>query len=330
LASRATNPSTADIASKVNPAIVDVTSTLGYQNGTAAGTGMVLTPTGLVLTNNHVIDGSTKVTVQIAGSGPIYQAKVLGTDPTEDIALLQMQGATGLKTVTLADSSKVAVGDPVVAIGNALNRQGPPTAVSGTITAVDQSITAADDAAGKSENLTGLIQTDAPLQPGDSGGPLVNASGQVIGMDTAASSGGRFQTAASEGFAIPINKAKAIADQIKAGRASSTVHIGDSAFLGVQIRPDSSTATGGLGGSGSGSGAGAVVAGVLPNTPAAAAGVTAGDTITSVDGKTVTSSADLSAKMSSHHPGDRVQLGWTSSSGQQHTASVQLATGPAN
>jgi S1-C subfamily serine protease len=327
LASRGTNPSTADIASQVNPGVVDVTSTLGYQNGTAAGTGMVLTSTGLVLTNNHVIDGSTKVTVQIAGSGPIYQAKVLGTDPTEDIALLQIQGATGLKTVTLADSSKVAVGDSVVAIGNALNRQGPPTAVSGTITALDQSITAADSAAGKSENLTGLIQTDAPLQPGDSGGPLVNASGQVIGMDTAASSGGRFQTAASEGFAIPINKAKAIADQIKAGRASSTVHIGDSAFLGVQIRPDSSSATGG---SGSASGAGAVVAGVLPNTPAASAGVTAGDTITSVDGKTVTSSADLSAKMSGHHPGDRVQLGWTSSSGQQHTASVQLATGPAN
>ncbi len=132
------------ISGPVIPAVVDVNTTLGLQNGAAAGTGMVITASGEVLTNNHVVDGATKVSVQIAGTGPTYTAKVLGTDASDDVALLQVQGASGLKTVQLGDSSKVAVGDEVVAIGNALGLPGPPSVTQGSVTGIDQSITASD------------------------------------------------------------------------------------------------------------------------------------------------------------------------------------------
>ena len=176
----------AAIAAKVDPAVVDVNTILGLENGAAAGTGMVITSSGEVLTNNHVVDGATKITVEINGSGPALTAKVLGTDATDDVALLQIQGVSGLKTVKLGDSTKVSVGDRVVAIGNALGLQGPPSVSGGTVTALNQSITASDVGGGNAERLTGLIEIDAPLRPGDSGGPLVNTDAEVIGMDTAA------------------------------------------------------------------------------------------------------------------------------------------------
>ncbi|HLY82660.1 MAG TPA: PDZ domain-containing protein, partial [Acidimicrobiales bacterium] len=217
-------------------------------------------------------------------------------------------------------------------IGNALGLQGPPSVSSGTITALDQSVTASDTGGSNAENLTGLLQTDAPLQPGDSGGPLVDASGQVIGMDTAASVGTRFSSVSNVAFAIPINHALAIAKQIEAGQASSAVHIGPSPMLGVQIQSSAGTqgGFGSFGGSGASAGSGAVVAGVATGTPAASAGVVAGDTIVSFDGKTVSSASDLSQAIASHHPGDSVQLGWVDQSGQRHNATVKLATGPAN
>jgi S1-C subfamily serine protease len=316
------NANSGDVAAKVDPCVVDVTSTLGYQRATAAGTGMVISPAGEVLTNNHVINGATKVTVQIDGQGKLYQAKVVGTDPSEDVAVLQMAGVSGLKTCTLGDSSKVTVGTPVVAIGNALNLQGPPTATDGTITAVNQSITAGDPG-GPSENLTGLLETNAVLRPGDSGGPLVNTAGQVIGMDTAASGGRRFRSSSTIGFAIPINKAKSVADQIMAGKPTATIHIGPPAFLGVEVAP-----AGPLGGSSGGQGVS--LSGVVPNTPAQSAGLASGDTIVAIDGKTVNAQADLTQAISSHHPGDRVQVAWLDPSGQHHNATVQLMTGPAD
>ncbi|HLY81658.1 MAG TPA: trypsin-like peptidase domain-containing protein [Acidimicrobiales bacterium] len=322
----------AAIAAKVDPGVVDINTTLGYQNAAAAGTGMVITSSGEVLTNNHVVDGATKITVRINGTGPSYTATVLGTDPTDDVALLQIHGVSGLKTVPLGDSSKVSAGAAVVAIGNALGLQGPPSVSSGTITALDQSVTASDTGGSNAENLTGLLQTDAPLQPGDSGGPLVDTSGQVIGMDTAASVGTRFSSMSNVAFAIPINHALAIAKQIEAGQASAAVHIGPSPMLGVQIQSSGGT-QGGFGSFGrpaASAGSGAVVAGVATGTPAASAGVVAGDTIVSFDGKTVSSASDLSQAIASHHPGDTVQLGWADQSGQRHTATVKLATGPAN
>jgi S1-C subfamily serine protease len=180
--------STSQIASRVDPAIVDVTSTLGFQHATAKGTGIVLTSNGEILTNNHVISGATSVSVTDIGNGKTYKATVVGYDQSHDVAVLQLSGASGLTTASTGDSSTVNTGDNVVALGNAGGKGGTPSVATGQVTALNQSITASDEGAGTSENLTGMIQTDANIQAGDSGGPLVNEHGQVIGMDTAASS----------------------------------------------------------------------------------------------------------------------------------------------
>ena len=177
----------AAIAALVDPSVVDVNSILGFQGGTAAGTGIVLTSTGAILTNNHVIDGATRISVQIAGAGRTYAATVVGTDAAEDVAVLQLQGAAGLKVAPFGDSGKVLIGDRVVSLGNALGRAGPPSVSQGFVVGLGRDITATDPTAGTAENLSGLIQTSAALQPGDSGGPLVSSADQVIGMDTAAS-----------------------------------------------------------------------------------------------------------------------------------------------
>jgi S1-C subfamily serine protease len=319
------------IAAKVDPAVVDITTRLG-QSGSAAGTGMVLTADGQVLTNNHVIEGATSIRAQINGTGSSYTAKVLGTDRTDDVALLQLQGVSNLQTVSTVDSSTVSVGDQVVAIGNALGLGGTPAVSAGSVRALNQSVTAGDPSAGTAEDLTGMIQIDATLKPGDSGGPLVNAGGQVIGMNTAASvGGGRFRSSGAVGFAIPIDRALSIANEIRAGRASATIQIGEPGFLGVQVTTVAAAQnSGALQGSAYTPpvNAGAVVAGVVPDAAADKAGVAAGDVIVSVDGKTVDSPDALTPLLHAHHPGDTVQLGWVGRDGQRHNARVKLTTAP--
>ena len=260
-ATAATALTTPQIAAKVDPGLVDVVTTLGYQSGKAAGTGMVLTSTGEVLTNNHVIDGATSIKATDVGNGRTYTAKVVGYDKTHDVAVLQLQNASGLQTVTLS-SAGAQSGQKVVALGNALGKGGTPSVVSGRITGLSQSITASDQGAGDSEQLTGMISHNAPIQPGDSGGPLANTEGEVIGMNTAASdsssSGSPSQSSqaqtATQAFAIPITRASSIAGQIEAGTPSSTVHIGATAFLGVETSPSGTGSFGGnfpgFGGSG--------------------------------------------------------------------------------
>jgi len=331
--------STSQIASRVDPAIVDVTSTLGYQNGKAMGTGIVLTSNGEILTNNHVINGATSISVTDIGNGKTYKATVVGYDESHDIAVLQLSGASGLTTATTGNSSTVQVGDNVVALGNAGGVGGTPSVAAGSVTALNQSITASDEGSGTSEQLSGLIETNADIQAGDSGGPLVNSHGQVIGIDTAASSGYQFggsglggngngfgdngssssgQASTTQGFTIPINTALSIAHQIEAGQASSTVHIGETAFLGVEIASSDQQ-----------SGTGVTIAGAQSGTPAADAGLTAGDVITSVAGQTVSSGTSIQQVLERYHPGDKVSIAWTDTSGQSHTATVTLATGPA-
>ena len=333
----ATTLTTAQIASKVDPGLVDVVSTLGYQNGEAAGTGQVLTSTGEVLTNNHVIDGATSVKVRDIGNGRTYTAKVVGYNKTKDVAVLQMQNASGLQTVSLS-SAGVQAGQKVVAVGNALGKGGTPSVATGKVTATGRTITASDEDAGNAEQLHGLIQTNAGIQPGDSGGPLLNTSGDVVGMNTAASSnisttafGSQSQQPATQAFAIPITEATSIASQIEAGQASSTVHIGATAFLGVEVSPESGA--GGFGGFGNGDGSstsgGATVAGVVNGSAAAQAGLAQGDVITSVAGHTIASSTDVSSALAAHHPGDKISLSWTDQSGQSQTATVTLGSGPA-
>ena len=341
------------IASKIDPGLVDINTTLGYQQEQAAGTGIVLSSNGVILTNNHVIDGATSISVTDIGNHKTYTASVVGYDRTKDIAVLQLHNASGLQTATLGNSSNASVGEDVVGVGNAGGTGGTPSAAGGTVTALNQSITASDDGDGTSEQLSGLIETNADIQPGDSGGALVDTSGNVLGIDTAASAGFSFQSndqsSGNQGYAIPIDTALTLARAIEAGSASTTVHIGETAFLGVEINAsDSGSGDSGNTGSGSGFGgffggnsgstgntgssasgtAGASVASTVTNGPAQEAGLAEGDVITSLGGKTISSANDLTAAMGAYHPGDKVSIGWTDGSGQTHTATVQLSSGP--
>ena len=382
--------STSQITSRVSPGLVDVVSTLGDENGEAAGTGMVLTSTGEVLTNNHVIDGATSISVTDIGNGRTYKASVVGYDKTQDVAVLQLQDASGLTTVSLGNSATVSTGQSVVAIGNAEGKGGQPSVVTGSVTALNQSITASDEGSGSSEQLTGMIETNAPIEPGDSGGSLVNLAGQVVGMDTAASTSsetpsaqaanpgqqsqgqtgqsqsGQSQSSGTQAFSIPINEAVSIAAQIEGGNSSSTLHLGSTAFLGVEVSSTStSTGTGtgsgasGLGGYGSGSDggygygsgdgssgdggygygngdggtsttSGVQIEGALSGSPAASAGLSAGDVITSIGGQSVTSATQMQSIIAAYHPGDKVSISWTDASGQTQTATVTFASGPAD
>ena len=322
--------STAQIAARTDPGLVDVVSTLGYQDAESAGTGMVITSSGEVLTNNHVIDGATSISVTDIGNGRTYRATVVGYDATGDVAVLKLQGASGLTTATLGSSSSAALGQKVVALGNAGGKGGTPSVATGQVTGLNQSITAQDDSGSGAEHLTGMIETNAGIQPGDSGGPLVNSAGQVIGMDTAASttSSGPYAQAGSgsaatttQAFAIPISRAMTIAAEMEDGQASAAVHLGATGFLGIEVQ---SAQYGWPGGTG------ATVAGVEPGSPAAAAGLQAGDVITSVAGTSITSGPDIQAAIGAYHPGSTISIGWTDQFGQSHTAPVTLATGPAD
>jgi S1-C subfamily serine protease len=321
--------SAAQVAAKTDPGLVDVISTLGYQNGTAWGTGMVLTSNGEVLTNNHVIAGATAIHVKDIGNGRTYTAKVVGYDDSDDVAVLQMQGASGLATTKIGSSASLTAGQSVVAIGNAEGKDGTPSVAAGKITALDSTVAAQDEGDGVVEHLSGMIQTDANVEPGDSGGPLVNSAGEVIGMDTAASSNSNIGTGttaavSTTAFAIPIDRALQIAGQIEAGQASTMVHIGETAFLGVAVN---SQAAGGS--SGFGQSTGAAIEGAIQNTPAAQLGLQAGDTIETIGGHQVTSASDLQTVIEQYHPGDRVQITWTDQSGQSHSGTVTMMNGPA-
>jgi S1-C subfamily serine protease len=318
------------LGEKVTPGVVDVYSELGYQNARGAGTGIVLTPDGEVLTNNHVINGATAIRVTDLGNGRTYRADVVGYDRTKDVAVLRLHGASGLPTAVLGDSSRLAVGDPVAAVGNAGGVGGAPTVSGGTVTALNRSVSPTDELTGSVERLTGLIQVAANVQPGDSGGPLVDREGRVIGVDTAASANYRYQSSGGIGFAIPINSAIAVVRQIDAGQASETVHVGPTGMLGVSVlgapvrrlAPDSPDEDRPFPGSG------VAVAGVRPGSPAEQGGLGRGDMIVALDGITVDSPTTLTNLLVRHHPGDQVTLQWVDSSGQQRTATVGLVPGP--
>ncbi|MCC9307118.1 S1C family serine protease [Kitasatospora sp. RB6PN24] len=268
-----------------------------------------------------MIDGATSVSATDVGNGRTYTATVVGYDHAGDLAVLQLQNASGLATAKLGDSSKVAVGEAVTAIGNA-GGTGTPTTASGDVIGLDQSIIANDPGSGTAEQLTGMIQVDANVQAGDSGGSLVDSSGAVIGIDTAgteSNGGGGQRQAASQGFAIPINTALPLARQIMAGQSSTDIHIGPTAFLGVEV---ATTAD-------SGSGPGALVASVIPGSPAAQAGLTQGDEITAVDGQVVDTPAALTTIMASRTVGSQVTVQWTDADGASHSATVTLVSGPA-
>jgi S1-C subfamily serine protease len=277
---------------------------------------MVLTASGEILTNNHVIRGATDMRVIDPSTGRSYTATVVGYSVTSDVAVLQVNGAVNLHPIARGNSSNVKVGQLVTAVGNAGGKGGKPATAKGKITGVGRSIVASDGE-GISEQLVSLIQTNAALQPGDSGGPLVNAAGRVIGMDTAASVDFEFQSS-HQGYAIPINRALTLAKQIVAGHASTTVHIGSTPFLGVSVA-DAAAGT---------SPTGALVASVVSGSPADQAGIVAGDTITAVDGQPVTSYEVLASLLLQYNAGATVTLQWLDGTGTAQTAAVVTATGP--
>jgi S1-C subfamily serine protease len=312
---------TASIAAIIDPALVDIVSTFEYQQATGAGTGIVLTATGEIVTNNHVISGATSISVTDVGNGQTYKASVVGYDAAHDVAVLQLEGASGLQTASI-NSSAATVGEAVVAAGNAGGTGGTPTAAAGSVTAVNQSITASNELTGTSERLSNLIQVDAAIQSGDSGGALVDSTGSVIGINTAGSSNYSLSSQTGRGYAIPIADALSIVKAIEAGQGSSTTHVGASAFLGILL---GSSSNGRVGRS---STPGALVGGVITGDPAAKAGIVAGDTITSLGGKAVGSATTLGELMVGYHPGDTVTVGWVNAAGTAHTAKVVLVSGP--
>jgi S1-C subfamily serine protease len=308
------------VQSVVEPGVVVINSQLGFQNAEAAGTGMVLSADGEVLTNNHVIDGATSISVTVVSTGKHYVADVVGTAADKDVAVLQLEGASGLATVPIGDSDRVTAGQQVVALGNA-GGAGTLSVVTGQVTATDRSITASDQSGQGSEQLTGMIEIEAPIQAGDSGGPLASRAGKVIGMDTAASaSGRRSRGGPTSGFAIPINRALTIAAQIRNGDSSGGAAIGGRGYLGIQVQTSDP-----LTGSG-----GAQVVATTPGSPAAVAGLESGDVITSLNGQPVSSADDLTTRLGQTKPGQRVTVGWTDQSGDARSAQLRLTSGPAD
>jgi S1-C subfamily serine protease len=290
-----------------NVGIVDIYTTLGYQNGVAAGTGMILSRTGEVLTNNHVIRGATKFRVVDVTTHRSYLATVAGYSVTRDVAVLHLASASHLQTIKLGNRVHVHVGQQVVARGNAQGRGGAPKAAFGRVIALHRQIVARDEG-GESETLTNVIATNAPVVPGDSGGPLEDSKNRAIGMVTAGSTAG-----AHRGFAIPIRQALLFARLIENGNSSATVHVGQTAFLGVGLDDPSGRP---------------VITQILPGLAAEAAGLVNGDVITSLNGAAISSSVDVRDTVLSLVPGQAVAIGWTDASGTAQTGSITPTSGP--
>ncbi len=287
-------------------------------DGSGAGTAMVLDSSGLALTNYHVVEDSVTIRATVASTGETYTADLVGFDENADVALIRLADASDLETVSLDDDG-TAIGDAVTGVGNALG-QGSLLAATGTITALDQSITTGDGAGSSAatEDLTGLLETDAAVVPGYSGGPMYDDEGEVVGISTAASStdgavAGR--STAADSFAVPIGDAIAIVGQIEAGNESGDVQIGPSAYLGI--------------GAADGSG-GVDVESVETGTGAAGAGLAAGDTITTLDGSKVATLEALLGQLADREPGDSVDLTWTTASGSTASGTVTLGESPVN
>lgn len=310
--------SASSVAAKVDPALVDVNTTVG--NSQAAGTGMIISSTGEILTNNHVIAQSTSITVTVLSRNQRYSAHLVGADVSEDVAVIQIdQSVSGLPTVTFANSSALKVGDAVVALGNALGQGGAPHEESGHVTALDQTITASEGG-GQSETLDGLIESDAVIYEGDSGGALVNSSGQVVGMITAGQAQGFRSSASTVGYAISSDTALGIVNRIRAREQASDLTYEQTGYLGVQVQNLDATSAAQLGLNVT---SGALVVAVVPNSPASSLGMSRYSVITRLGGRTIDSADTLGPAIRSHSAGDQVSVTWLDSSGT-HTGTATL------
>ncbi|GGO28772.1 peptidase S1 [Microbispora rosea subsp. aerata] len=316
--SNSSTTTVAAVAKAIMPSVVSIKVQSATSGG--EGSGVILSADGLILTNNHVVSmgtgGGATVTVKFS-DGKTANAIIKGTDPTTDLAVIQAQGVSGLTPASLGDSDKLQVGDAVLAIGSPLGLEGSVT--SGIVSALDRTLTEAPEQQqpqfpwgmgqqqqSQGTTIGGMIQTDAAINPGNSGGALVNASGQVVGINTAIATSGSSSGNIGVGFAIPINTAKLVADQlIKTGKATH-------AFFGVSV----ADAVGGV--------SGAVVSSVTPGSPAEKAGIKEGDLITKINDKVVDSAEALVGTIRSSRPGDKVTVTFTRD-GKENTISATLA-----
>ncbi len=299
------------------------------QGGTATGSGFLIDNDGHILTNAHVVDGASSVTVKLGEDGEQLDAKVVGVDKSTDVAVLGVDPSkVNAQPLSFGDSDHLNVGDAVVAIGNpfGLDR----TVTSGIISALQRQISAPDGF-----EISNVIQTDAAINPGNSGGPLIDANGSVIGITSQIATDGSSQGNVGIGFAVPINTAKTVAQQLIDNGSAQHAYIG---IKGGDVTPEIASALH-LDVS-----AGALVQSVEKGSPAAAAGLQAGNTkvgingqqvaadgdiITEADGQKVTGMDDLIAIVNSHQPGDTIQL-QVDRNGQTHTLTLKLGTRPAN
>ncbi|NLU83586.1 trypsin-like peptidase domain-containing protein [Rhodococcus sp. HNM0569] len=282
-----------------------------------AGTGVVLSPDGLVLTNHHVVSGGRTISATHQGTGARYPVDVLGYDRTRDIAVVRLRDAQNMPTLSLGPDAALQGGESVTAVGNA-EGTGRAATVRGTVIDLDQRIVARSSIDGTVNRLGGLIEVDAPVRPGDSGGPLVTEDGTVVGINTAgnaAADPARPQEGPPRSYAVPVEDALEVLDVVNAGVSTDTVHVGPTPVLGVTVRDTRR---------------GAEVRWVSFDSPADGAGLRIGDVVTTFDGAAVRTSDEMRSRLNLLAPGDAVTLGWIDEAGASRTARLTLAEGPPN
>ncbi|QIS16136.1 S1C family serine protease [Nocardia arthritidis] len=306
------------VKSVVDPALVNISASTKPFGLGAAGSGIVLTTDGQVLTSHHVVKGADTVTVTDVGNGVVYNATVLGYDAAADIALLALAGAHDLVPARIGSSADVHLRDEVLAIGNAGGVGGTPTAVGGRITDLNSAIVAVNAADLTKKSLSGMLEVAAPVTSGQSGGALADRLGAVVGVVAAASGdSGKAVGHPPNGYAVPIDTAMRIVRQIRSGTPTDTVHVGPTATLGVVVSDAKSTV-------------GAHIDVAIYGLPAQSAGLTEGEVITAIDGRPITTASALRAAINVRKPDETIQVGIIAPDGSQRTVPIVLALGAPN
>jgi S1-C subfamily serine protease len=321
------------IARLADSGVVTISALDAFSEDRLSATGIVVDRAGEVLTNNHAVEGATSIMVQLGGVGRSYPAIVVGTSPSRDIAVLTVAGAEGFQPLAMAGSDELHPGSSIVVVGN----QGPgaPAASSGEVVGVGKRLAATDPVTEAPENLVGMIEMNVPVQPGDSGGPVLDASGQVVGMTTAGEEIADGLVPADAAYAIPIAVALGVAGQIEAGLDGPGLVLGAPAFLGVEAETYNQVVEAGpppvlalLSDQQPQPASGALILRVVSGSPAAMAGMRAGDVIVRLAAARVNSLASLVTSLEDLHPGSHVEVCWVDPSGNSASAIVDLAAGP--
>lgn len=301
-----TESSIADVAEKVSKSVVSIvtsvkaTNIFGQSyNSSAAGTGIIATQDGYILTNKHVVDGSTNITVILDDGTSYDKVKLVATDPLNDVAFLKIDGVSNLAAATLGNSKTISAGQQVIAIGNALG-QYQNTVTSGIVSGTGRSVTATDSTGLTVETLSDMIQTDAAINSGNSGGPLVNATGEVIGINTATSS-----TAENVGFAIPISSVKGMLSQLIATGEAKRAYVG---VYSIEVTPEVAKSYNLPVNSGAYLYSSSNYSAIINNTPASKAGLKDKDIITAINGVKIGAAGSLSSLVGEYKVGDTIQL----------------------